>query len=93
MTTLEASAHTTDNSGWYRLGQAIAAQRYYKVQSREQVFANYIETFANERQPRTVAPNEVRLYIFTFQQLRTKKQPFTIKIHVGKDVFPFSYNE
>jgi len=93
ITTLNGSVQTTDNSGWYRLGQAIAAQRYYRAQSQEQSFATYLETFANERQPLIIEPNGVQLYVFTFQQLRPKKKPFTIKVRVGQDEFPFSYRE
>jgi len=93
ITTVQGRAQTTDNSGWYRLGQAIAAQRYYKAQSREQSFATYLEMFANERQPLTIGANEIQLYIFTFQQLKPKKEQFTIRVHVGKELFPFSYNE
>ena len=93
MTTVNGSSHTTDNSGWYALGQAIAARRYYKTQSNEQLFASYLETFAAERQPLTIPPNTVQLYVFTFQQLKPRKKPFMINVHVGTSGFPFSYKE
>ncbi len=86
---------TVDNSaaGWHALGQALAARSYYKTQSREQSFAMYLATFAHERQSGVVPPGETRLFVFTFEQIRPKKAPFTINVAIEDEVFVFKYKE
>jgi len=92
-TQVQGTATTTNNAGWYQLGQAIAARRYYAAQSREQTFATYLQMFANERQTLEIAPKGVQLYIFTFEQLTHKKAPFTVTIQVLGKQFTFAYKE
>lgn len=95
-TQLSGTATTTvDNSaaGWHALGQALAARSYYKTQSREQSFAMYLAVFAHERQDHVVAPGKTGLFVFTFEQVKPKKAPFTINVAVEDEVFAFKYKE
>ena len=92
-TQVQGTATTTNNAGWYQLGQAIAARRYYAAQSREQSFATYLQMFANEQQTLEIAPKGVQLYIFTFEQIKNKKAPFTVTIQVADQQFTFAYKE
>jgi hypothetical protein len=95
-TQLSGTATTTvDNSaaGWHALGQALAARSYYKTQSREQSFAMYLASFAHERQELVVAPGKASLFVFTFEQIKPKKAPFTVSVSVGDEVFAFKYKE
>lgn len=96
VTELSGTATTSvDNSaaGWHALGQALAARSYNRAQSREQGFAEYLVTFAHERQDLTVPPNKVSKYVFTFEQVKRKKAPFVIDIVLGDEVFTFRYKE
>jgi len=86
---------TVDNSaaGWHALGQTIAARRYYNAQGREETFANYLVSFAHEKQPLVIDPQKVQLYIYTFEQLKQKRVPFRIVISFGSEQFAFDYKE
>ncbi|MCX6620582.1 MAG: hypothetical protein NTY38_05810 [Acidobacteria bacterium] len=96
VTQISGTATTSvDNSaaGWHALGQALAARSYYRAQSREQGFAEYLVTFAHERQDLTVPPGKVSQYVFTFEQVKRKKAPFVINISLGDEAFTFKYKE
>jgi hypothetical protein len=96
MTHLNGTATTTvDNSaaGWHALGQAIAARSFYNAQSLNQTFAKYLVTFAHERQDMSLPPGEARQYVFTFEQIKQKKAPFTITVLAGGETFAFHYKE
>ncbi len=96
MTSVSGTATTTvDNSaaGWHALGQAIAARQYYRAQTREQSFAEYLAVFDYAKQPLLVEPKKAQLYVHTFQQVKPKKAPFCITVAVGTDRFEFRYKE
>lgn len=96
--TTQASGNATttvDNSaaGWTALGNAIGARRYANAQNGEQKFATYLVSFAHEKQSLVVAPGKGALYVFTFEQIKQKKAPFTITVKVGEESFDFKYKE
>jgi hypothetical protein len=96
MTQVNGTATTTvDNSaaGWHELGQAIGQRRYYKIKGREQSFANYLQMFAHERQDVVVQPGKANVYVYTFEQVKHKKAPFTVNVQVGVEKFEFAYKE
>jgi len=53
----------------------------------------YPAAFAHERQSGVVRPGETGLFVFTFEQIRPKKAPFTINVAVEDEVFVFKYKE
>lgn len=96
MTQMSGTATTTvDNSaaGWHALGQALAARSFYKAESREQSFAMYLASFAHEKQDHVIGPGKVGLFVFTFEQIKPKKAPFSISVAVEGETFVFKYKE
>ena len=93
-TDISGSATTTPNNSAQAganlgnaLGNAIAARSFYKAQSREMIFAHFLDTFAQGGQTIVVKPGEARVIMCTFEQVKKKKKPFDVQIRVGGEVF------
>ena len=71
----------------------MAARSFYNAQSVNERFLGYLTAFAHERQDGVVQPKQSKIFVFTFQQLKPKKAPFTIRVALGNEVFEFKYKE
>jgi hypothetical protein len=90
---------TTDNSQQAganmgnALGNALAARSYRNAQAMDTKFAHFLYSNAQENQPPQLDPGKVKVIAATFEQLKSKKAPFEILIHVGDETFTFKYQE
>ena len=92
-----ATSTTTDTSGQAganfgnALGNAIAARRFRNMQREDVLLANYLGTFALGSSPILLKAGDARVVTLTFEQVKRKKAPFQITIHVGDENFVFKF--
>ena len=96
-TQINGTSTTTTNQSGAQLGNAIgnifAARSFYKAQSIEKKFANFLGTFAQENNNPLLKSGESRIIVATFEQLKNKKAPFDIVIKIDSQEFIFKYKE
>jgi hypothetical protein len=94
-----ATSTTTDTSGQAganlgnALGNAIAARRFYKARREAISLVGYLDAFGWKNSPLAIPAGQAQKMMMTFQQIKQKKAPFQVIIHIGGDSFSFKYKE
>ena len=92
-----ATSTTTDTSGQAganfgnAIGNAIAARRFYRAQRDAVSLAQYLAHFGWGDSPQVLQPGRLRVIMMAFEQVKPKKAPFHVDIHVGGESFSFRY--
>ncbi len=91
-TTPDNSSQAAANMG-NSLGNALAARRFYNQQSVDQRFATYLVTFAPENLPNVVRAGRSQILVYSFEQIKSKKAPFEIRLTITGEEFAFRFKE